>query len=106
MCDSHDHAIHEVIGAEEALAEMRARVEALEAALHAERTVGEAVAEGKTTIAEIAAALRARGSALLEPRTPEPAGRCGIFEHPADVDRRMWLGTQLITLADEIEKGS
>jgi hypothetical protein len=104
MCSEHDHAIHEVTGAEDALAELRRRVDALEVQLAAEREVSAAVAEGNRNVPAIVAALRKRADALTAPRAESFARHQGVFEHPADVDRRMWLGNELYTLADQIEQ--
>jgi hypothetical protein len=83
------------------VADLRRRVEALEVALAAEREVGSVVAAGHKTIPAIAAALRNRGDLLLDVRGP---GRPGIHEHPADVERRIWLGQELHALAQVIEE--
>ena len=92
MCTDHDFA------------ELRRRVDELEVALATEREVSAVVAEGNKSVPAITAALRRRAEALLAPRAEGFAGHQGIFEHPYDVDRRMWLGNELHALANEIEK--
>lgn len=104
MCDDHQHALHEVTGAEEAIAELRASVEALQAQFEAESAVSHAVASGSKTIPAIVAALRRRGDALMsEPDIAAALISAGQLKR-ADVDRCTWLGRELHALANQIEQ--
>jgi hypothetical protein len=94
----------EIMYSDEAFAELQRRVEALEMQLAAEREVSAAVAEGNRNVPAIVAALRKRAGALTAPRGEGFPGHAGIFEHPADAERRVWLGSELYGLASQIEQ--
>jgi hypothetical protein len=94
----------EIMYSDKAFAELQRRVEALEMQLAAEREVGAAVAAGNRNVPAIVTALRERAEMLTAPRAEGFARHQGVFEHPADVDRRMWLGSELLALANQIEQ--